>query len=209
MGVAAYAFFAPFVPEAFTSPGPSTIYFDKNNKRFSVRRFGRSRTWRRWMARTRRSSRATRRRMRIPSRTSSAPAQRRRMQRPSRRWCSMRPGARARSSRRRCARSCRTARSGTTSIRTSRPGFALSRRQSAGDQRAVGRRKAISQFDPNVFTLTQFGFRRLQVVPHQRQRRQPDADAEGHRVRRTRDAAARAGSAVRGRRRTVGLMLPM
>jgi hypothetical protein len=33
-GVAAYAFFAPFVPEAFTSPGPSTIYFDKNNKRF-------------------------------------------------------------------------------------------------------------------------------------------------------------------------------
>jgi hypothetical protein len=34
MGVAAYAFYAPFVPEAFTSPGPSTIYFDKNNKRF-------------------------------------------------------------------------------------------------------------------------------------------------------------------------------
>jgi hypothetical protein len=33
-GVAAYAFFAPFVPEAFTSPGPSTIYFDKNNRRF-------------------------------------------------------------------------------------------------------------------------------------------------------------------------------
>jgi Subtilase family len=32
-GVAAYAFYAPFVPEAFTSPGPSTIYFDKNNKR--------------------------------------------------------------------------------------------------------------------------------------------------------------------------------
>jgi hypothetical protein len=34
MGVAAYAFYAPFVPEAFTSPGPSTIYFDKNNKRY-------------------------------------------------------------------------------------------------------------------------------------------------------------------------------
>jgi hypothetical protein len=33
-GVAAYAFFAPFVPESFTSPGPSTIYFDKNNNRF-------------------------------------------------------------------------------------------------------------------------------------------------------------------------------
>lgn len=33
MGIAAYAFYAPFVPEAFTSPGPSTIYFDKNNKR--------------------------------------------------------------------------------------------------------------------------------------------------------------------------------
>jgi len=32
-GIAAYAFFAPFVPEAFTSPGPSTIYFDKNNNR--------------------------------------------------------------------------------------------------------------------------------------------------------------------------------
>jgi hypothetical protein len=33
-GVAAYAFFPPFVPEFFTSPGPSTIYFDKDNKRF-------------------------------------------------------------------------------------------------------------------------------------------------------------------------------
>jgi hypothetical protein len=34
MGVAAYAFYAPFIPEAFTSPGPSTIYFDKNNRRY-------------------------------------------------------------------------------------------------------------------------------------------------------------------------------
>jgi hypothetical protein len=34
MGVAAYPFFAPYVPEGFTSPGPSTIYFDKNNRRF-------------------------------------------------------------------------------------------------------------------------------------------------------------------------------
>ncbi len=33
IGVAAYAFFAPFVPEAFTSPGPSTIYFDKDSRR--------------------------------------------------------------------------------------------------------------------------------------------------------------------------------
>jgi hypothetical protein len=33
MGVAAYAFYAPFIPEAFSSPGPSTIYFDKNNRR--------------------------------------------------------------------------------------------------------------------------------------------------------------------------------
>jgi len=32
-GVGAYAFYAPFVPESFTSPGPSTIYFDKDNKR--------------------------------------------------------------------------------------------------------------------------------------------------------------------------------
>jgi len=30
--VAAYAFFPPFIPEAFTSPGPSTSYFDKQNK---------------------------------------------------------------------------------------------------------------------------------------------------------------------------------
>jgi hypothetical protein len=34
MGVAAYPFFPPFVPESFTSPGPSTIYFDTNNRRF-------------------------------------------------------------------------------------------------------------------------------------------------------------------------------
>ena len=33
MGVAAYAAFAPYVPEPYTSPGPVTIYFDKNNKR--------------------------------------------------------------------------------------------------------------------------------------------------------------------------------
>jgi hypothetical protein len=33
IGVAAYPFYAPFVPEAFTSPGPSTIYFDENSKR--------------------------------------------------------------------------------------------------------------------------------------------------------------------------------
>ena len=36
MGVAAYPFYAPFVPEAFTSPGPSTIYFDENNKRYRI-----------------------------------------------------------------------------------------------------------------------------------------------------------------------------
>lgn len=33
MGVAAYPFFPPYVPEGFTSPGPSTIFFDKNNRR--------------------------------------------------------------------------------------------------------------------------------------------------------------------------------
>jgi hypothetical protein len=33
IGVAAYPFYAPFVPEAFTSPGPSTIYFDKDSRR--------------------------------------------------------------------------------------------------------------------------------------------------------------------------------
>jgi hypothetical protein len=33
-GVAAYAFYAPFIPEGFTSPGPSTIYFDKDNRRY-------------------------------------------------------------------------------------------------------------------------------------------------------------------------------
>jgi hypothetical protein len=34
MGVAAYPFFPPFVPESYTSPGPSTIYFDTKNRRF-------------------------------------------------------------------------------------------------------------------------------------------------------------------------------
>jgi hypothetical protein len=31
-GVAAYAFYPPFIPEAFTSPGPSTMYFDRDSK---------------------------------------------------------------------------------------------------------------------------------------------------------------------------------
>ena len=36
MGVAAYPFFPPFIPEFFTSPGPSTIYFDKKNRRLKT-----------------------------------------------------------------------------------------------------------------------------------------------------------------------------
>ena len=32
IGVAAYAFYPPFIPEAFTSPGPATIYFDTKNR---------------------------------------------------------------------------------------------------------------------------------------------------------------------------------
>ncbi len=33
IGVAAYPFFRPFIPEFFTSPGPSTIYFNRDNRR--------------------------------------------------------------------------------------------------------------------------------------------------------------------------------
>lgn len=33
ISVAAYPFFRPFIPEYFTSPGPSTIYFNRNNRR--------------------------------------------------------------------------------------------------------------------------------------------------------------------------------
>ncbi len=35
IGVAAYPFFRPFIPEFFTSPGPSTIYFNRNNRRLA------------------------------------------------------------------------------------------------------------------------------------------------------------------------------
>ena len=38
MGVAAYAAFAPYVPEPYTSSGPSTIYFDKNSRRLRTSR---------------------------------------------------------------------------------------------------------------------------------------------------------------------------
>lgn len=35
-GVAAYAFYGPYLPESFTSPGPVTIYFDKDNHRLAT-----------------------------------------------------------------------------------------------------------------------------------------------------------------------------
>src|SRR5205085_12252282 len=34
-GTAAYSVFRPNIPEYFTSPGPATIYFDKNNNRLN------------------------------------------------------------------------------------------------------------------------------------------------------------------------------
>lgn len=43
-GVAAYSVFRPSIPEFFTSPGPATIYFDKNNNRFASPRFRRQPT---------------------------------------------------------------------------------------------------------------------------------------------------------------------
>ena len=90
IGVAAYPFFAPFVPEAFTSPGPSTIYFDKDSRRLRHVEYpaeagpcGDGRRQHDVLHVGLRSRRRTR------SRTSSERARRLRMPRRLPRWCWM------------------------------------------------------------------------------------------------------------------------
>ena len=95
-GVAAYPFYAPFVPEAFTSPGPSTIYFDKDSKRLRHVEYRQKPIWRRWTAPTRRSSRQIPQTTTTRSRTSSERARRRRMPRRLQHSCWMLPADRDR-----------------------------------------------------------------------------------------------------------------
>ena len=134
----------------------------------------------------------TRRSIRIRSRTSSAPAQRHRMQRRSQHWCSMRragPG-KVKPKKMREILQDSAFRHDLDPFFSS--GFALS----LGNLLAINAQadqNAISQFDPNVFTLTHIG------VPQPASRSingsdgESDADAERHRVRRADHAAPAPG----------------
>ena len=190
MGVAAYAFFAPFVPEAFTSPGSVDDLLRQEQPTLSARRrSGRSRTWRRWTAPTRRSSAATRRSMPTRSRTSSAPARRHRM-------------------RRRSQRSCWMQRAGPASVKPKKmrkilqdsafrhdldpyfsSGFALSRANLLAIN-AIGRSERDQPVRSERVHADALRLASPAELLDQRHGRQPDADAERHRVRRANDAAA-------------------
>ena len=196
IGVAAYPFFAPFVPEAFTSPGPSTIYFDKDSRRlrhveyrqkpdlaamdganttfFTADAADDDDTFPNFFGTSASAPHAAA----IAALVLDA------------------AGGPGRSNPRRCARSCRTAPSRTTSIRTSRRASALSR----GNLLAINAYadpNAISQFDPNVFTVTHFGRRALANLSINGSGANPTNYAGRHRVRRADSAAAGTGPTFR------------
>ncbi len=120
IGVAAYPFFRPFIPEFFTSPGPSTIYFNRNNRRLGkpdVREKpdlaamdGANTTF---FFEDALEDEDT-----LPNFFGTSA--RRRTPRPSERWCCRPPAGRAASSPTACGASCSRAPSRTTSTRTTR-----------------------------------------------------------------------------------------
>ena len=207
-GVAAYAFFAPFVPEAFTSPGPSTIYFDKNNKRFKHPEIRQKPdmaamdganttffvsdssvdpdTFPNFFG----TSAAAPHAAAIAALVLDAAGgpgtvkPKQDAQDPAGQRVPSRP-------RSFLLAGLRAVRAGTLLAINARP----IRMRSASSTRTCSR-------------LTQFGLRQPARLLHQRQRRQSDADAEGDRVRRADDAGAAAGPAVRGRSHQSVSVLP-
>ena len=196
IGVAAYPFFAPFVPEAFTSPGPSTIYFDKDSQRLRHVEYrqkpdlaamdGANTTF--FTADTANDDGHVPELLRNQRGGTACRGD-----------CSARAGCRGRA---RLSQAQEDAGDPAGQRVRARPRsvllVGLRRCRAATSSRSTRNAdpNAISQFDPNVFTVTHFGTSRAREPVDQRNRREPDELAGWHRVR-------RAGSAVTGTRATI------